>query len=192
MEGSKAGHMMFRIKNHVNSRSYWRRLHNWRSLRIDHRAMSRHPFSRCTGGMEGRPTWAYIWLKVGDSSARVWSTMGLTYRMGWSKGISWSGVTDLRIMACCTALPRIPISLQWLGPGLYHHSVIPSATGRVFQHPAKYRPTYTPISTPSMPNRVTPPFLLNCCWVLLAHRRLFPVYCRSALNSGTEYSPPRR
>jgi len=32
-----------------------------------YRHISRHPFSKCSGGIEGRPIREYIWSKTGDN-----------------------------------------------------------------------------------------------------------------------------
>ena len=62
--------------------------------------------------MEGRPTLAYIWLKVGDSSDKARSTMGLISRIGCpgvSAGLesrhseSWSAFPHL---LACRSLPK--------------------------------------------------------------------------------------
>ena len=81
-EWSKPWSMMFRSRNHLNSRSYPSRSQNGRSLRTENSAISRQAFSRCSGGIDARPSWAYIRSKVGESWARAWSTMGLMRRMG--------------------------------------------------------------------------------------------------------------
>src|SRR3989337_2497492 len=74
--------------------------------------MSRQPLRRCSGGIEGPPTFAYIALNVGDSSCSARSTMGLISRMGWSFGTLWSGVIAVSMVTCRLVCPRIaPLQL---------------------------------------------------------------------------------
>ncbi len=62
--------------------------------------------SRCSGGIEGRPSAAYIRSKVDDICASARSTMGLIRRMGWLWGTRASGVTAVSISTCRAVLPR--------------------------------------------------------------------------------------
>src|SRR3990172_8180463 len=77
--------------------------------------MSRQPLRRCSGGIEGRPTFAYIALNVGDSFCSARSTIGLISRMGWSFGTLSSGVIAVSMVTCRLASPRI-VYLQLTPP----------------------------------------------------------------------------
>src|SRR3990172_214795 len=96
--------------------------------------MRSNPLRRCSGGMEGRPTLAYMAVKVGESAVRARSTIGLMARIGWSAGTRASGVTAESMIACWAASPRI-VHLQeyFLTCTLAFLLVHPWG---LFQHPA--------------------------------------------------------
>ena len=71
----ETGVQMFMSRNHLKSMSYPRRSQNCLSLRTENNAISRQPFRRCSGGIDGRPIDAYIRLNVGESAARALSTI---------------------------------------------------------------------------------------------------------------------
>jgi hypothetical protein len=56
------------------------------------------------------PAFAYMASNVGDSSARMGSTIVLIRRIGWSAGMRSSGVVDVSIEICRNALPRMGAS----------------------------------------------------------------------------------
>src|SRR5829696_3323942 len=70
--------------------------------------MSRLAFSRCSGGMEGRPPSAYIEAKVGESATSACPTMGLIRRIGWSAETNSSGVMPNNMALCHVTSPHMP------------------------------------------------------------------------------------
>src|SRR5450759_4603278 len=91
-----------------------------------------------SGGIEGRPTLAYIVSKVGESSAMARSTTGLIRRMGWSVGTSWSGVKVDSIVTCWSWSARMQrtSSRLVLAVVLMIRALGGAIPQGVFQHPA--------------------------------------------------------
>ena len=83
-EWLKPASRMLMSRNHLKSMSYPRRSQNCLSLRTENNAISRQPFRRCSGGMDGRPIEAYIRLKVLDfvkSGGPKWIVGGTVFEM---------------------------------------------------------------------------------------------------------------
>ena len=103
---SKLGSIRFIPKNQRNNSLYSRCSQNARSLRTEYRLISSDAFSKRSGGMDARPSLAYIASNVGDNSVNALSAKRLIVRSGWSCGIRVSKSMNASIVTCGSCSPR--------------------------------------------------------------------------------------
>jgi hypothetical protein len=104
---SNAGSIMSMSRNHRYKRLYAICSQSCRSLRTVYSAMSSCALSNRSGGIDGRPTDAYIASNVGDSFPNTSSASFLIARIGWSVGTTVSGDISINIDPCCGFSPRM-------------------------------------------------------------------------------------
>jgi hypothetical protein len=104
---SKLGSTMSIPRNQRNSRLYSSCSHNCRSLRTVYSAIKTIPFSKRSGGTEGRPVSAYIASNKGDISPRTSSAIPRMARSGWSSEIRDSALIKHNIDDCFVSAPRM-------------------------------------------------------------------------------------